>query len=79
MENFFRAPGLGSNTYLYLYLNTQISVFVFVFENPQDEIFVFVFVFDRRIWQIFFKYTFLFYTLMHNDNDNNKYNILFIS
>ena len=25
------------------------------------------------IWQIFFKYTFLFYTLIHNDNDNNKY------
>ena len=30
------------------------------------------------IWQIFFKYTFHFYTLIHNDN-NNRYDILFIS
>ena len=76
-----QAAGLGSNTYLYLYLylNTQISVFVFVFENPQDEIFVFVFVFDWRIWKIFFKYNFLFHTLIHNDDNNDKYNILYIS
>ena len=74
--------GLGSNMYLYLYLNMQISVFVFIFEKPPDEIFVFVF--DWRIWVYLtniFQIHFSFCTLIHNDNnnDNNKYDILFIS
>ena len=70
------AAGLGSNTYfrkylylyLYLYLNTYKMKYLYLY---------LIGVFGC-IWQIYFKYTFHFYTLIYNDT-NNKYNNLHIS
>ena len=57
--------------YLYLYLKTHEMKYLYLY--------LYLIGVFGCIWQIFFKYTFLFYTLIHNDNDNNKYNILYIS
>ena len=73
--------GLGSNTYLYLYLNSKyLYLYLYLKNHKMKYLYLYLIGVFGCIWQIFFKYTFHFYTLIHNDNNNNnKYDILFIS